>query len=157
MDWVLALAGSGQGGHEHAPALEANVLLIVIVLLGVATALLARSIGKRRRRAPTVDDEWKARAVMGELCPDGWQANITVYGWGAPMPADAPPSRAPLVELEWKHFDAGGEVAALPQRAWASSIRAGLATMVEHQRNHLLFEQVEQASSDADDASAPES
>ena len=45
-----------------------------------------RSPGPAPSPARPVTDQWQALAVMGELCPHGWQAQITLYGWGAPVP-----------------------------------------------------------------------
>jgi hypothetical protein len=92
-----------------------------------------------------VADQWQAQAVMGELCPHGWQAQITLYGWGAPVPADAPPARVPLVELEWKLFGDEAGAVALARRVWAPTIGEALQLMVEDRRTDLALEQIEQA------------
>ena len=87
---------------------------------------------------------------MGELCPHGWQAEITLYGWGAPVPADAPPSRVPLVELEWTQFDEEPGRIAVARRVWAPTISDALQSMVEDRRTDLTLEQIEQAAAEED-------
>jgi hypothetical protein len=106
---------------------------------------IVRHVRRRNRRAKPVGDQWQALAVMGELCPSGWQAQITVYGWGAPVPADAPPARAPLIELEWKQFEEESGRIAVARRVWAPTIGDALQTMVEDRRTDLTLEQIEQA------------
>jgi hypothetical protein len=100
-----------------------------------------------------VTDEWQALAVMGELCPDGWQAQITLYGWGAPVPDDAPPSRVPLVELEWKQFEQEPGRVAVERRVWAPTIERALQTMVDDRRTDVALEQIEQAAAENGDVS----
>jgi hypothetical protein len=76
---------------------------------------------------------------------------ITLYGWGAPMPDDAPPSRVPLVELEWKQFDEQPGQVAVARRVWARTIGEALQTMVEDRQTDLALEQIEEdAARDAD-------
>src|ERR1700689_1360236 len=99
--WLLMASGV-QGGHARAPGYETLVVGLAIAAMAVAAALISVYLRRRYRQPKPVADQWSALAVMGELCPDGWQAQIPLYGWGAPIPADAPPSHAPLVELEWK-------------------------------------------------------
>ena len=66
-------------------------------------------------------------------------------------PTDAPPSRVPLVELEWKQFDeeSGGIVVA--RRVWAPTVGEALQTMVEDRRTDMTLEQIEQAAADEGD------
>ena len=148
---AAAVFASGvQGDGSSTPAAHLSDLLDItaviagLAILAVAVALVVR--GRRRRRVTPLEDQWGALAVMGELCPHGWQAQITLYGWGAPVPNDAPPSRVPLVELEWKQYDEQepGQVA-VARRAWAESIPAALQAMVEDRRTDLTLEQIERA------------
>jgi len=88
---------------------------------------------------------------MGELCPDGWQAQITLYGWGAPVPAEAPPSRVPLVELEWKQFDGESGAVVVARRVWAPTVGEALQKMVEDRRTDLTLEQIERAAADGEE------
>ena len=147
------LASGVQGNAASTPpahaadAIEIALAVALLALLAGATALLVR---RRRRRGRPVADQWGALAVMGELCPHGWQAQITLYGWGAPVPSDAPPSRAPLVELEWKQFDEHSEQVVVARRAWAETIPEALQVMVEDRRTDLTLEQIERAAGGED-------
>jgi len=149
---VIVLASGVQGGHEQAPGHETLLLVLFIAVMTAACALIAIYLRRRYRRPKPVADQWQAMAVMGELCAHGWQAQITLYGWGAPVPADAPPSRVPLVELEWKQFEEESGHVAVARRVWAPTIGEALQTMVEDRRTDVALEQIEQAVADEDDA-----
>ena len=90
--WML-LASGVQGGNAPAPGHETVIIVAVIAALVAASVAIAVYLRRRYRRPAHVADQWQALTVMGELCPHGWQAQITLYGWGAPVPDDAPPSR----------------------------------------------------------------
>jgi hypothetical protein len=149
----LVLASGVQGGHAHAGAYETFVIALLITLLALAVAQIATHLRRRQHRPQPVTDEWQALAVMGELCPDGWQAQITLYGWGAPVPDDAPPSRVPLVELEWKQFEQEPGRVAVERRVWAPTIERALQTMVDDRRTDVALEQIEQAAAENGDVS----
>jgi hypothetical protein len=149
---VFVLGSGVQGGHVKAPAYETVLLVLLIAAMTAACGLIAIYLRRRYRRPKPVADQWQAMAVMGELCAHGWQAQITLYGWGAPVPADAPPSRVPLVELEWKQFEEESEHVAIARRVWAPTIGEALQTMVEDRRTDIALEQIEQAVADEDDA-----
>jgi hypothetical protein len=145
----LLLASGVQGGHAPAPAHETILIVLIIAAMAVAFGLIAIYLRRHRQPKP-VTDQWQALAVMGELCAHGWQANITLYGWGAPVPPDAPAARVPLVELEWKQFDEDERVV-VARRVWAPTIAQALQTMVDDRRTDITFEQIEQAVADEDD------
>ncbi len=147
---ALVLASGVQGGHAQAPWGESLLVAVVIAAMVALSVLIGLLVRRHHRRPTPVGDHWQALAVMGELCPDGWQAQITLYGWGAPVPADAPPSRVPLVELEWKQFDGefGGVVVA--RRVWAPTVGEALQMMVEDRRTDLTLEQIEQEAADGE-------
>ncbi len=144
----LVLASGVQGGH--APATAGDTLLIAL-LIG-ACGLIFTYLVRRARRPKDVGDEWRALAVMGELCPHGWQAQITLYGCGAPVPEDAPPSRVPLVELEWKQFEEETGQVTVARRAWAPTIARALQSMVDDRLTDLTLEQIEQGLDEQEDA-----
>jgi hypothetical protein len=149
MGAVLAIVlASYRGGSTYAPLYETFVIVPLIALMSIATVLIAFYLRRRQRRPKPVGDQWQALAVMGELCPHGWQAQITLYGWGAPVPADAPSSRVPLVELEWKQFDEEAGRVVVARRVWAATIGEALQMMVEDRRTDLALEQIEQAAAE---------
>jgi hypothetical protein len=144
---ALPIASGVQGGNARAPAQVPLSETIVVALAIVAMLAVMVAIGiylrRRLRRPRKVEDQWQALAVMGELCPHGWQAEITLYGWGAPVPLDAPASRVPLVELEWKQFDEESGHVAVARRVWAPTIGEALQTMIEDRRTDLTLEEIE--------------
>jgi hypothetical protein len=144
---ALLIASGVQGGSPRAPAQVPayETVAVVVAIAAMVAALVAVGVYLRRRlrRPSAVGDQWQALAVMGELCPYGWQAEITLYGWGAPVPLDAPASRVPLVELEWKQFDEESGQVAVVRRVWAPTIGEALQTMVEDRRTDLTLEEIE--------------
>lgn len=148
----LVLASGVQGGSPHPqPAHDTLLVIALIAALLLACALVLVYLRRRSRRARSVGDEWAALAVMGELCPHGWQAQVTLYGWGAPVPADAPPARAPLVELEWTQYEEESGHIAVARRVWAQSIGEALQAMVEDRRTDVTLEQIEQEAAEHGD------
>ncbi len=147
----VGLVLANRGGHL--PALPRDTLTIALLIAAMlaACALIVLYLRRDSRRVKPVADQWQALAVMGELCPHGWQAEITLYGWGAPVPEDAPPSRVPLVELEWKQFAEESGQIAVARRVWAPTIGEALQSMVEDRRADITLEQIEQAASEDED------
>jgi hypothetical protein len=127
-------------GSDSAPWHETLIIMLAIAVMAVACVLIFRHLRRREQQPKRVSDQWQTLAVMGELCPRGWQAQITVYGDGAPMPLDAPPARAPLVELEWVQFDGEPQQARTTRRAWARSINGAMQMMVDDRCTDLSLE-----------------
>jgi hypothetical protein len=142
------LAPATAGGHVPAAWPDTVLIAVAIGALTVACVFIVRYLRRSARRPKQVADQWQALAVMGELCPHGWQAEITLYGWGAPVPEDAPPSRVPQVELTWMEFEADSARVAVARRLWAPTIEQALQTMVDARRTDLTLEQIEQAAPD---------
>jgi hypothetical protein len=149
---VFVLASGVQGGDARAPGYETFLLALEIAAMTVGCVLIAIYLRRRYRRPKPVGNEWQALAVMGELCAHGWQAEITLYGWGAPVPADAPASRVPLVELEWKQFDEESGRVAVARRVWAPTISEALQSMVEDRRTDVALEEIERSVGEEEDA-----
>jgi hypothetical protein len=140
---VGLVVASYRGGSTYAPLYETFVIVPLIAVMTAACVAIGIYLRRRQRRPKPVADQWQALAVMGELCPHGWQAQITLYGWGAPVPDDAPPSRVPLVELEWKQFDEEPGRVAVARRVWAPTIGEALQSMVDDRRTDIALEQIE--------------
>lgn len=121
-------------GSSHAPSRETLVIVAAALGMALLCALGVWRVRRRDRRRKRVRDNWQALSVMGERCPAGWQARITVYGGGAPMPHDAPAWRVRPVELEWRRFDAACPAPAETRRLWAPSIGAALQAMAEERQ-----------------------
>jgi hypothetical protein len=62
--------------------------------------------------------------------------------------ARCPPSRAPLVELEWRQFDEHSGQVAVARRVWAPTIEMALQAMVEDRQTDATLEQIEQEAED---------
>jgi hypothetical protein len=134
-------------GSSTAPLSETVVIACVALAMTIACALVVRHQRRRQARsARRVANHWQALSAMGDLCPRGWQAQITVDRSGAPAAADAPPSRVPLVELEWRRFDERSGSVALARRVWAPTIGGALQAMVDDRLTDIILEQIEQAS-----------
>jgi hypothetical protein len=142
---ALVLASGVQGGHAPAPGSETAIIVLITAALAAAAVASALYLRRRARRPKPVADHWQALTVMGELCPHGWQAQITLYGWGAPVPDDAPPSRVPLIELEWMQFAEESGHIAVARRVWAPTIAEALQTMVEDRKTDITLEEIEAA------------
>jgi len=139
-------AGAGQGGHQPIHALDTISALSILVSLAIVAAVIAVVAHRRGRRVQPVTDHWATLAVMGELCPYGWQAQISLYGWGAPVPDDAPPARTPLVALDWKQFDDEFGRVVVQRRVWARTIEEALQKMIDDRRLDVSLEQIGQDS-----------
>ena len=142
---------SYRGGSTAAPFYETVLVVALIAVMAVGCGAIFIYMRRRSRRPKPVADQWQALAVMGELCPFGWQAQITLYGWGAPVPEDAPPARVPLVELEWKQFDEEPGRVVVARRVWAPTIGSALQSMVEDRRTDFALEQIEAQAADDED------
>jgi hypothetical protein len=146
---LFVLASGVQGGHARAH--DTLWVMGLIAVLAIAAVAIVLHLRRRARRPKPVSDQWQALAVMGELCPHGWQAQITLYGWGAPVPADAPPSRVPLVELEWKQFEEESGRVTVARRVWAASIEQALQAMVEDRWTDVTLKEIERGVGEVED------
>jgi hypothetical protein len=145
------LASGVQGGHVPVTAHETLLIMLAIATMAFASALIFIRLRRREEQPRPVRDQWQALAVMGELCPHGWQAQITLYGWGAPVPDDAPASRVPLVELEWKQLHEESGRVLVARRVWAPTIDKALQMMIEDRWTDVTLEQIEQAAADGEE------
>ncbi|HEX4107654.1 MAG TPA: hypothetical protein VHX88_05940 [Solirubrobacteraceae bacterium] len=124
--------------------------VVVAATLLTCAILIARDPNRppRRRRRTGIQEQGPAKA-MDELCPGGWQARITMLGWRAPAPPDAPPADVPLVRLEWERFEEGDEHRSLGgRRLWASSIPVALQAMVDGRSADQVIEEAEKTFED---------
>jgi hypothetical protein len=141
----------------------------IVTALSIIGCLIVVSFGprfpRRSRRRPDGlaaldDEELRARAAMNELCPHGWRADITIFGWGAPIPADAPASRIPQVCVEWGELRESPEdpwedelhatQMTIVRRVWAPTVQAALWAMVQDRGTDAALEEIER-SADFDD------
>lgn len=138
-------------GRGLAVAAQVELAAVGAVLLVLAVLLLAREVRQWRRTRPAEHDEVRARAVMGELCPNGWQAQITLYGSSATAPPDAPHFAGGLVAIDWAELPGPDEEPPAPRRVWAATIADALHSMVEDRRTDEVLERIERSANADDD------
>jgi hypothetical protein len=168
------------GGARYHPG-PANMLQpLLLLLVGVAAgAILLSVLGlivprarrslrrwryHRRSERAAANAERRARAIMSELCPFGWQAQITLFetATGRPVRAggervgvDGPEDGLPgggmgrgprdAVALDWAELSASPLARpAVMRRVWAPTIAAALEAMVADRQTDETLEQIEQ-------------
>jgi hypothetical protein len=147
------------GGERFHPGridlLEPLVLLVFVVCVGaiVVPALelsLSRSRrlvrvwrARRRRLRAAANAERRARALMSELCPHGWHAQITLFGADLEQTGEAGATAEAQVALDWTEIrDESGRPAVM-RRVWAPTIGDALDAMVADRRTDETLEQIE--------------
>jgi len=126
------------------------VLPLVRALANRGRDVLRARLGRWRRVGSEIGAERRARAMMGELCPHGWRAEITLYE-GRATTESGDPVLAP-VALDWYELRPGGGQPAVVRRVWAPSVLDALEAMVADRRTDVALEQIElRASADGAD------
>jgi len=148
---VAAASLAAASGRALAFAAQLELAAVGAVLLVLAGLLLSREIRRWRAAHPPDSDEVRARAVMGELCPNGWQAQITLYGSAASAPPEAPHYQGGLVAIDWSELPEADEEPPALRRVWAPSIAEALAAMVDDRRTDEVLERIERAANADDD------
>jgi hypothetical protein len=145
-----ALAHSGRGG-----LVEPLLLILLVIGIGVLSVpliglLVSRARARahawsreRRRLRAAASAELRARALMSELCPHGWRAQITLFGENDELlrtEANGPRAR---VALDWMELEGESGRAAVLRRVWAPTIGEALDAMVADRRTDETLEQIE--------------
>ncbi len=117
---------------------------LMVPLLGLALSscrdgLRARR-GQRRRRRAAAEAEMRARAMMSELCPHGWRAQITVLTDGEEHEGGEQGG----VALQWTELQDESGRPAVMRRVWAPTISEALEAMVADRRTDETLERIEQ-------------
>ncbi len=117
------------------------------VLLPLTRFLVTRTRGWRARRrrlhqAATV--ERRMRALMSELCPHGWHAQITMLEGAIDPDGNVSGGAHPRVALDWTELSAESGRPAVVRRVWAESVNGALEAMVADRRTDETLEQIEQ-------------
>ncbi len=122
---------------------------LLLALLGCAVPRTRRAVrsrvARRRRRRAAAGAELRARAMMDELCPDGWRATITLTGGCQEPPEAAPEGRRDVVALDWAELDSERSDAAVVRRVSAPTISEALDAMVLDRHTDETLQQIEQA------------
>lgn len=134
----FVVASGVQGGDAPAPAYETLSIGLVAAAI-VAVSVLIFIYLRRHRRPQPVADQWQALTVMGELCPHGWQAQITVIA----DTGDGRPSGHAPVALDWAELTDDDGRPAVTRRVWAPTIGEALDAMVADRRTDETLEQIE--------------
>ena len=151
---VAVQFGSSDVGHASllAPFLLIAVVVcigaIVVPLLGVlisGTRGLIRAWRARRRRLrAAANAELHARAMMSELCPHGWRAQITLFASGDEDRVGGPVDPRSQVALDWTELRDAAGTPAVMRRVWAPTIGEALDAMVSDRRTDETLERIEQ-------------
>jgi hypothetical protein len=144
--WVQFLKHPYHAEHSNLIAPSAMILAAAVVALLLIPAVritrrhAARLVRGRRLRRASAAAELRARAIMGELCPHGWNCQITLYEGPLPADEEPPPGR---VALDWVELHREAGTPAVMRRVWAGSIAEALEAMVADRRTDLTLEQIE--------------
>jgi hypothetical protein len=146
------------GGERYHPGqvslLDPLLLLAVGVLAGVVLVpLLERVVPRVRRRVrarvrrrrsleAAATAELRSRAIMSELCPHGWRAQITLFEHPDADGVENP-ARLDRVHLEWTELRDESGAAAVMRELWAPSVGAALEAMVADRQTDETLEQIE--------------
>lgn len=142
-------------------ALIAFVVCVGVVLVPVVASGAGRLLrswrGRRGRLHAAASAEGRARAMMSELCPHGWRAQITLFAGADPddhRPL-TPDGRRAQVALDWTELrDESGRPAVM-RRVWAGTVAEALEAMVADRRTDETLERIERGAV-ADGALWPE-
>jgi hypothetical protein len=149
------LAFANQSGEYH-PG-PANMLTLPVVLVATAAAgwLLIKllellvppvrhrlhvRVASRRRLLAAANSESSARAMMDELCPDGWHAEIVLFSSASELPLQAPNPERTRVQLDWKELNDSAEL----RRIWARDLKSALEAMVADRITEETLQRIEQ-------------
>jgi hypothetical protein len=100
--------------------------------------------GRRQRLRAAASAELRARALMSELCPHGWRAQITMFaGADEDLPVGAGGAPA-TVALDWTELQDDSGRPAVMRRVWAPTIGEALEAMVADRRTDETLERIEQ-------------
>lgn len=128
---------------------QVELALAGAVLLALAGLLGTREIRRSRAKPAPLSDEARVRVVMGELCPNGWRAQINLEAGGEPQDASRPKRAA--VSVDWSELGDPFSEPPTVRRIWAPTISSALAAMVEDRRADEVLERIERAASTEDD------
>ena len=151
---VVAAIRSGACVAGRCLAVVAQLELVLVggMLLVLAGLLLSRELRRWRGEHRPHSEEVRARALMGELCPNGWQAQLDARNSsGRPAPPGAPASEGSLVGVDWSELPDEEDEPPVRRRVWAATIADGLAAMVEDRRTDEVLERIERSANADDD------
>jgi hypothetical protein len=123
-----------------------GLLLLALLERAVPRARAAVKSRRNRRRdlRAAAGSETRCRAQMDELCPDGWQAQITVFSSARDLPSEAPNPERNRVALDWAPLSPGAFPEPMHERrVWAETVRLALEAMVADRMTDEMMQQIE--------------
>jgi hypothetical protein len=145
------------GARVHASKVsmpDPLIMIGIVVGLGASVLALVAVIGKRwrtkvkarrseqRRLRNAAGAERRARAMMSELCPHGWKAQITIHA-GPEWQLDEG-LEGGRVSLDWAELEPGTGRPLVMRNVSAASVGEALDAMVAGRRTDETLEQIEQ-------------
>jgi hypothetical protein len=162
------MAQFGAGAHPGPDDLlePLGALLLAACVGGLLVAILGQVVprarralrsrlARRRRVRAAANAEVRARAMMDELCPRGWRAQITLLRASRDSSGETTGPQRDWVVLDWTAFEAEPSREAVVRRVWAPTITAALELMVAGRCTDEALQHVEQDAL-ADGASWPD-
>jgi hypothetical protein len=140
---VLLACGDCAPSHLPPESHPLMVFLLVAALTVIGGVIVVWQL-RRRRRPRQVTDQWGALAVMGDLCPGGWAAEIRLQGRQTAPSGDVV-AGTPTIALRWKLYEDGGRCVAVTREVRSETIGQALQMMVEDRRLDVTLEQIESA------------
>ncbi len=152
----LVQVGAAPYPRDHVSLLEPLLLLVLLVAIGalvvplleIAVVRSRRTLRswrlERRRRRAAATAELRARALMSELCPHGWHAQITLFETTGAHPSHTLDGIRDRVAVDWAELEDERGRPAVMRRVWAPTIGEALEAMVADRRTDETLEQIEQ-------------
>lgn len=116
---------------------------LIVPLLGLAVSGCRDAVrswhARRRRLQAAAGAEMRARAMMSELCPHGWRAQIAILAGDDEHES----GESGGVALEWTELEDDSGRPAVMRRVWAPTIGEALEAMVADRRTDETLEQIE--------------
>jgi len=124
----------------------ALALVVLGPLVRRARRRLHASVVRRRRLRAAATAEVRARAMMDELCPYGWRAQIALFGDSDESDSSGTPDRPrEWVALDWTAFEDEGSRVTMVRRVRAPTIHEALDAMIADRRTDETLQQIEQS------------
>jgi hypothetical protein len=127
----------------------------LIVVLTLIVRRTRRAMARNRKLHADATAERRARAMMDELCPHGWRAELALLGARDERPEQLQ-DHPDWVVLDWVEHGGGAAGAGRVRRVVAPTIAAALDAMVADRLTDETLRQIEQSALD-DGARWPDS
>jgi hypothetical protein len=121
---------------------------VLVPLLGVVVSAVRGRVRSRRARRrglrTSANVEARTRALMSELCPHGWRAQITMLAESDEDRPQTSDGRRARVALDWIELQDESGRPAVTRRVWAQTIGEALDAMIADRRTDEALERIEQ-------------